>query len=100
MPDLHCIFTIEQSALKNENNCLNSNIYSYLKSSGGQSSNLYLNVVHMIGLIDYTESGRESQTRQLILKHVKGDWTAKLKIGCSGYAEGIWIMAQLQLKHN
>jgi hypothetical protein len=28
------------------NNCLNSSIYSYLETSGGQSSNLYLNVVH------------------------------------------------------
>ena len=26
--------------------CLNANIYSYLETSGGQSSNLYLNVVH------------------------------------------------------
>jgi hypothetical protein len=26
--------------------CLNSNIYSYLETSGGQSSNLNLNVVH------------------------------------------------------
>jgi hypothetical protein len=33
-------------ALKNVNNCLNTNIYSYLETSGGQSSNLYLNVVH------------------------------------------------------
>jgi hypothetical protein len=31
--------------LKNVNNCLNSNIYSYLETSGGQSYNLYLNVV-------------------------------------------------------
>jgi hypothetical protein len=36
----------ELHALKNVNNCLNSNIYSYLETSGGQSSNLYLNVVH------------------------------------------------------
>ncbi len=28
------------------NNCLNSNINSYLETSGGQSSNLYLNVAH------------------------------------------------------
>jgi len=28
------------------NNCLNTNIYSYLETSGGQSYNLYLNVVH------------------------------------------------------
>ncbi len=32
-------------ALKNVNNCLNTNIYSYLETSGGQSSNLYSNVV-------------------------------------------------------
>ncbi len=34
------------NALKNVNNGLNTNIYSYLETSGGQSSNLYLNVVH------------------------------------------------------
>ncbi len=28
------------------NNCFNTNIYSYLETSGGQSSNLYLNAVH------------------------------------------------------
>jgi hypothetical protein len=32
--------------LRNGNNYLNTNIYSYLKTSGGQSSNLYLNVVY------------------------------------------------------
>ncbi len=31
---------------KNVNNCLNTNIYSYLETSGGQSSNLYLYVIH------------------------------------------------------
>jgi hypothetical protein len=36
---------MEQCALKNVNNYLNTNIYSYLETSGGQSSNLYLNVV-------------------------------------------------------
>jgi hypothetical protein len=36
---------MEQRALKNVNNCLNTNIYSYLDTSGDQSSNLYLNVV-------------------------------------------------------
>jgi hypothetical protein len=36
----------EQHALKNVNNCLNTNIYYYLETSGGQSSNLHLNVVH------------------------------------------------------
>jgi hypothetical protein len=42
------IFNIEmeQHTLKNVNNCLITNIYSYSDTSGGQSSNLYLNVVH------------------------------------------------------
>ncbi len=39
---------MEQCALKNENNCLNTIIYSYLEKSGGQISNLYLNVVHSV----------------------------------------------------
>jgi hypothetical protein len=37
---------MEQRTLKNVNNCWNANIYSYLETSCGQSSNLYLNVVH------------------------------------------------------
>ncbi len=36
---------MEQRALKNVNNYLNTNIYSYLETSGGQNPNLYLNVV-------------------------------------------------------
>ncbi len=35
---------------KNVSNCLNTNIYSYLEVSDGQSSNLYLNVVHFVTL--------------------------------------------------
>jgi hypothetical protein len=34
--------SMEQHALKNVNNCLNTNIYSYLETFGGQSSNPYL----------------------------------------------------------
>ncbi len=37
---------MEQHALKNVNNDFNIKIYSYLETSGGQSSNLYLNVVN------------------------------------------------------
>ncbi len=37
---------MEQHALRIVNNCLNTNIYSYLEKSGGQNSNLHLNVVH------------------------------------------------------
>ncbi len=40
--------TMEQHTFKNANNYLNTNIYSYLKTSGGQSSNLYLNAVHFL----------------------------------------------------
>jgi hypothetical protein len=36
---------MEQHALKNVSNCLNTNTYSYLDTSGGHTSNLYLNVV-------------------------------------------------------
>jgi len=39
---------IEQRTLKNINNYLNTNIYSHLETSGGQSSMLYLNVVHFL----------------------------------------------------
>jgi hypothetical protein len=35
----------EKECFKNVNNCLNTNIYSYLETSGGKSSNLYYNVV-------------------------------------------------------
>jgi hypothetical protein len=37
---------MEQRALKNVNNNLNINIYPYFETSGGQSSNIYLNVVN------------------------------------------------------
>jgi len=38
--------TMEQGTLKNVNNYLNINIYSYLETSGDQSSTLYIIVVH------------------------------------------------------
>jgi len=36
---------MEEHTLKNVDNCLNANIYSYLETSGGQTPNQYLNVV-------------------------------------------------------
>ncbi len=36
---------MEQHAFENVNNYINTNIYSYLETSGGQSSNLFLNAV-------------------------------------------------------
>jgi hypothetical protein len=38
---------MELHALKNINNCMNTNINSYLETSGGQSSNPYLNVLFL-----------------------------------------------------
>ncbi len=43
---------MEQHFLKNANNCLNTNIYSYLETYGGPSSNLYLNVIHFFNASD------------------------------------------------
>jgi len=37
--------TIEHCTLRNVNNYLNTNIYSYLETSGGQSSNIYLKAI-------------------------------------------------------
>jgi hypothetical protein len=37
---------MEQYALKNVNNYMNTNIYSYLVTSGSQSSNLYAMFQH------------------------------------------------------
>jgi hypothetical protein len=46
---------MEQCTLKNVNNGLNSDIYSYLETSGGKSYNLYLNAVHFFNTsVNYT----------------------------------------------
>ena len=37
---------MEQPALKNVKNGLNTNIYTFLETSDGKSYNLYLDVVH------------------------------------------------------
>ncbi len=42
-----------EHALKNVNNCLDTNIYSYLETSGGQSFNIYLNVVNFFNASVY-----------------------------------------------
>ncbi len=38
--------SMEQRTFKNVNIYLSANIFSYLETSGGQTSNLYINVVH------------------------------------------------------
>ena len=46
---------MEQRALKNVNNCLYTNIYSYLETSGGISYNPYLNDVYFFNTrVNYT----------------------------------------------
>ncbi len=46
---------MEKQGLKNVNNYLNTNIYSYLETFGGQSFNLYLNVAHIFNIsVNYT----------------------------------------------
>jgi hypothetical protein len=40
------VYLMEQKALKNVNIYLNTNICSYLETSGGQSSNLYAMFQH------------------------------------------------------
>jgi len=37
---------MEQHTFKNVSNYKNTNIYSYIETSGGESSNLYFNVVN------------------------------------------------------
>ncbi len=45
----------EQRTLKNVNNCLNTNIVSYLETLNGSSSNLYWNVAHLFNTsVNYT----------------------------------------------
>jgi hypothetical protein len=39
---------MEERPFKNVNNYLNTNNYTYLETSGGQSSNLYLNLVDFL----------------------------------------------------
>jgi len=47
----NCLISQNGTAcFKNVNNNLNSNIYSYLETSGGQSSYLYLNVAHFFNI--------------------------------------------------
>ncbi len=41
---------MEQRTFKIVNSYLNTNTYSYLETSGGQSSNLYLNVVNFFNI--------------------------------------------------
>jgi hypothetical protein len=41
---------MEQHTSKNVNNCWNTNISFYLETSGGQNSNLYINVAHFFNI--------------------------------------------------
>ncbi len=43
--EMKLVLKMEQHAFKNVNSCFNTKIYTYFETSGGQSSNLHLNVV-------------------------------------------------------
>jgi hypothetical protein len=45
-PIFNVFYAMEKCTLRNVNNYLNTNIYSFLETSGGRSSNLYLKLVH------------------------------------------------------
>ncbi len=47
------IYAMEQCDLENVNNNLNPYIYSYLETSGDQSFNIYLDVVHFFNASVY-----------------------------------------------
>ena len=61
---------MEKHILKNVSNCLNTNIYSYVETSGGESSNLYLNVVHFFntGVNKTTAAAQDSFFPALVSK--------------------------------
>ncbi len=47
-PTIASYFLMEQHTLKNVKKCFNTNIYSFLETSGGQSSNLHLNLTSVL----------------------------------------------------
>ncbi len=46
-----CFITMEHHTSKNVHNFCITDSYSYLETSGGQSSNLYLNVFHFLNTV-------------------------------------------------
>jgi hypothetical protein len=49
-PAYGCMGIMEQRIFKNVNNCLITKIFSYLETSGGESYNIHLNVVHFFNI--------------------------------------------------
>jgi hypothetical protein len=70
---------IEQHALKSVNNYLNTNIYSYLETSGGQSSNLYLDTVPF--------------SRPVLIRHL---WQLQTVVFLLWFLVFSWIIFQLE----
>jgi hypothetical protein len=48
LEDDPCIWYNGTAQFKKLSNCLNTNIYPYVETCGGQSSNLYINVFHFV----------------------------------------------------
>ncbi len=75
---------MEQRALKNVNNCLNTNIFSYLDTSGGKSYNLCLNVVHFFNTsVNYTSVAAQDSCFPALVSNTccsSGEITLPLKV--------------------
>ena len=71
---------MEERTLKIISNYLNTNIYSYLETSGGQRSNLHLNVVHFFntgvnGTVCFKNCKQLFEYQHLLL--LKDTWWSK-----------------------
>ncbi len=78
---------MEQRDLKIVNNCLNETIYFYLETSGGQSSNLYLNIfifktpALIRHLVNYKLNEHVSFSRQKMFKSYNFKKVKKKNLG-------------------
>jgi hypothetical protein len=80
---------MEKHTFKNVNNYLNTNIYFYLETSGGQSSNIYLNVVYFSTPVLIRHLWQLKTVvfvhRCLICAVLLGPFISYEKINCCGY---------------
>jgi hypothetical protein len=59
---------MEHRSLKNVSNSLIINIYSYLETSGSQSSNLYVNAVHFFN-ISVNKTSVDTDVKTVVFLH-------------------------------
>jgi hypothetical protein len=90
---LFCKITkMEQCTFKNVNNCLNTNIYSYIETSGGEISSLYLNVVYFFDTsVNLTSVAAYGTCFPALVSNMCCSITA---------VKGFLVLATLLLKHS